>query len=53
MARDEEKPARLKQCRQCGKWARQKGTTQSDAAFQCGPCYLQWKREQRKRSGTK
>ena len=46
-------PAKEKKCVVCGKMARQKGTTQSDAAFQCGPCYLKWKRAERRRTGQR
>ena len=44
-------PAKEQKCRHCGKWSKPRGQTQSDAAFQCGPCYLKWKREERKRLG--
>lgn len=46
-------PADEQKCQDCGNWARPKGTAQSFRAFRCGPCYLLWKRAERKRLGLK
>lgn len=45
--------ARWQKCRHCGEMAPPKGQTQTDSAFQCGPCYVKFKREERKRRGLK